>query len=129
MLPMGFGRGRGFGGLGRFLPDLLLVLIAEKPSYGYELAERLREAGIKIYGLGQMGAIYRYLAFLEQSGFVMTSWDTATAGPARKIYRITPLGEEYLHEVAARFQEFRELLDTFLEKYKHYMDSRDSRGS
>ena len=57
------GRGRGKG---RFLANYILLIIAEEPTYGYDIAMKLDEMGIdKIEGTGQMGRIYRILSELK----------------------------------------------------------------
>ena len=79
-----------FCGLRRHWLELyLLLLIAEKPSYGYELSTKLKDFGIMILGIGQMGNLYRILSQLEAEGFVKTDWNMQESGPARKIYIIT----------------------------------------
>jgi len=79
-----------FCGLRRHWLELyLLLLIAEKPSYGYELSTKLKDFDIMILGIGQMGNLYRILSQLEAEGFVKTDWNMQESGPGRKIYIIT----------------------------------------
>ena len=40
--------------------------------------------------------MYRHLANLNRAGLVTASWDLPQAGPARKVYALTPRGEESL---------------------------------
>lgn len=96
----------------------LLVLISEKPSHGYELSTRLEDFGITIAGTAQMGNLYRILSNLELSGFVNADWDTNEGGPAKKIYKITVAGLEYLEEATDNVVHTKKNLETFLEKYK-----------
>jgi DNA-binding PadR family transcriptional regulator len=94
--PEGFGgRGRGRMGAGRFFEqgDLRLVvlkLIAEKPSHGYELIKAVEEAAGGAYAPSP-GVIYPTLTLLEDLGYAAVS----EAG-GRKLYTITPEGEAYL---------------------------------
>ncbi|MCA1692030.1 MAG: PadR family transcriptional regulator, partial [Actinobacteria bacterium] len=53
-----------------FLPVCLLVLLAEAPSHGYELAERLKEWGFELSG---PGPVYRELRMLEEGGLVRST--------------------------------------------------------
>ena len=108
------GRG-GFGGFGWWLSVFSLLLIAEKPRHGYEIASELRDMGFPIMGVGHMGTVYRTLASLEASGFVIPEWDTSTS-PPRKIYRITPIGMEYLREVSLEMKSTKKLLDEFVRR-------------
>ncbi|NNJ06217.1 PadR family transcriptional regulator [Streptomyces sp. ICN441] len=69
---------------------LLLRLVAERESYGYELVQRLR--GIGLSGITD-GTVYPALARLEREGRVATRLAESRSGPARKYYR--PTGDGY----------------------------------
>ncbi|MCK5076377.1 MAG: PadR family transcriptional regulator [Calditrichia bacterium] len=84
-------------GLGKILSDAILLLIAENPTYGYEISDRLEEFGISFPNtIGQKGRIYRVLSMLEEANLIFFEWDI-TNSPPRKIYNITDSGKEYLH--------------------------------
>lgn len=89
------GGGRG-GGLGRFFAhgDLRLVLlhlIAEKPSHGYELIRAIEERVAGAYSPSP-GVIYPTLTLLDELGYV-----TVTPGEgAKKLHAITPAGLAFL---------------------------------
>jgi PadR family transcriptional regulator, regulatory protein PadR len=68
---------------------LLLGLLAERESYGYELVQRLHVLGLN--GIAD-GTIYPALARLEREGRVSTRLVTSRSGPARKYYRPTAAG-------------------------------------
>jgi len=121
-LPRGY---MGFGGPGWWMASCLLLLIAEKPSYGYELASRLKEFGIIFPGIGHMGSLYRSLSFLETSGFIVPEWDV-TMSPPRKVYKLTPLGREYLRDIAQIMRNLKVSLDKFLEIYDNLEKKKDS---
>ena len=91
------------------------MLIAEKPRHGYEIATELRKIGFPIMGIAQMGSIYRTLASLEASGYVLPEWDMSFS-PPRKIYKITPLGIEYLEQVKIEVTALKDLIDAFAKK-------------
>jgi poly-beta-hydroxybutyrate-responsive repressor len=71
----------------------LLALLKGWPAYGYELAQRLDEAG---FGELNKGTIYRTLRQMERSGLVDSRWDTSSAGPARRVYDLTVAGSLFL---------------------------------
>ena len=127
ILPGPRGRGRGFGGFGWWLTAYSLLMIAEKPRHGYEIATELRKLGFPILGVAQMGVIYRTLAVLENDGMIVPQWDTSTS-PPRKIYRITPMGMEYLEEIAVELQNMKDLIDTFVERYSRMAGDKDGRS-
>ena len=110
----GYGRGPG----GRWLELYVLLLIAERPSHGYELSGRLEEFGIKMPGVGQMGSLYRILSGLEDMALVAAEWDTTEGGPAKKIYKITAEGLKYLDEASDSIANMKKNLERFIKRYE-----------
>ena len=100
----------------RFLRPVVMLLLAEQPMHGYELMGRLKE-----FGIGQGGMdpslLYRLLRFLERAGLAESSLDDSGAGPARKVYNLTPEGMEVLDMWAANLDEVSDLLAKFKERY------------
>ncbi|WP_261568830.1 PadR family transcriptional regulator [Frankia gtarii] len=74
---------------------LLLRLLAERESYGYEVVQRLRELGLSDIG---EGSVYPALARLEREGRLQGRLVASRSGPARKYYRPTPAGSQALSE-------------------------------
>ena len=72
---------------------LLLQLLAERESYGYEVVQRLHEIGLADV---LEGTVYPALSRLEREGRVSARLVSSNAGPARKYYRPTPAGYEAL---------------------------------
>jgi PadR family transcriptional regulator PadR len=79
------------------LSPLLLRLLAEQESYGYELAQRLRALGLSEI---PDGTVYPALARLEREGRVSSRLVSSRSGPARKYYRPTPAGYAALAKAA-----------------------------
>lgn len=71
----------------------LLLLIAEQPSHGYDLLDRLESLGVPPI---DAGTLYRNLRSMEREDLVESSWEVSPTGPARRTYRITPRGREDL---------------------------------
>jgi len=104
----------------RQLQPFILLILKGKDSYGYELIEKISEFRFH-ESPPDVGAIYRNLRNMEKEGLVKSKWDTRGAGPARRIYRITPQGEEILHGWAVTLQKRKESLQQFLDLYhNHY---------
>jgi PadR family transcriptional regulator PadR len=72
---------------------ILLRLLADGESYGYELATRVHEVGLVEVA---DGSIYPALTRLEREGCLGSRLVASTSGPARKYYRITARGREAL---------------------------------
>ncbi len=72
----------------------LLLLLAEQPRHGYELAASLRMWEFE--GV-TASMVYRDLARLEEDGLVQSFWAASqTRGPARHMYDLTPAGRDHL---------------------------------
>lgn len=72
---------------------LLLHLLAERESYGYEVVQRLQAAG---FADVLEGSVYPALSRLQREGRVDTRLVPSPSGPARKYYRLTRAGQEAL---------------------------------
>lgn len=108
--------GSGLDSAKRFLRPAVMLLLAEKPAHGYELMTRLKELGI---GRGMdPSLLYRLLRMLERAGLTESSLDDSGAGPARKVYRLTPQGEELLDMWMSGLDDVFELLQQLKERYQ-----------
>ena len=86
------------GNLYRFVEPVLLFLLKKKGrSYGYELAAELREHALTDASI-EAAALYKTLRQLEQNDCVTSEWDVTGRGPAKRVYCLTPCGEEHLAE-------------------------------
>lgn len=86
------------GNLYRFVEPLVLYLLKKHgKTYGYELMRALHEHTLTDSTV-EPGALYRTLRRLEENQFVISNWDASGAGPARRIYELTAVGEEHLLE-------------------------------
>jgi PadR family transcriptional regulator, regulatory protein PadR len=90
---------------------LLLRLLAERESYGYEVVQRLHGIGLADV---LEGTVYPALARLEREGRVSARLLASHAGPARKYYRPTPAGYEALSTGTANWTSLAEIVDSVL---------------
>ena len=104
------------GGLPRnYLRPCLMLLIAETPSHGYDILERLEELGL---GATDPGGLYRTLRAMEREDLVKSEWEASSAGPARRTYSLTDEGADWLHAWAGALRESRRFLTRFLQRYE-----------
>jgi len=89
-LEHGFGGGRERFFEGGHLQLVILQLIAEKPSYGYEIIKTIEERLSGGYAPSP-GVVYPTLTLLEEEEFATSS----TEGN-KKLYTVTEQGKEYL---------------------------------
>jgi len=73
----------------------ILALLAESRTHGYDLVEQMDGLAADLVCIDP-GSMYRLLRGLEQQGLVTSTWETAEAGPSRRVYAITGQGREAL---------------------------------
>lgn len=88
----------------------ILLMIRQKPSYGYEIISTLEKYPIMA---AKENTIYPLLRRLMKEEYISSSWQESTEGlPPRKYYSLTDKGREYL---SMMFVEWDNLLDTINE--------------
>lgn len=98
-----------------FLRPILLLLLAEGPSHGYDLLEQTTELGLE---RTDPGGLYRTLRAMEQEGLVQSWWEASVAGPARRTYALDEEGLDWLHASAGSLRETVRHLQVYLTRYE-----------
>ena len=104
-----------------FLQPCLLLLLFQRPSHGYDLLDRLAQAGLSI-GAPDPAAVYRTLRQMERDGLVLSRWDRSSHGPPRRTYELSSEGEDLLHTWAQSIRQNRKVLDRYLTLYTDKID-------
>jgi PadR family transcriptional regulator PadR len=92
---------------------LLLQLLAERESYGYEVVQRLHATGLTDV---LEGTVYPALSRLEREGRVSARLVSSHAGPARKYYRPTPAGYDALASGVASWSSLAAVVTSVLNR-------------
>jgi len=103
---------------------VLLHLLADEPSYGYELLSRLKRSSGGNFRVKE-GTLYPVLYRLEDAGLIEPEWTQPTPaasegrrggrGVPRKVYRLTEPGVQRLAELVAAWRSFVASVDAVLE--------------
>lgn len=101
----------------RYIQSSILMALKIRSSYGYELIKEISQFGF-VEGQAPPGMIYRHLRDLEENGLVSSEWQTEGAGPAKRVYQLTPEGSEVLDVWIAYMRNQVEKLLNFIEIYK-----------
>lgn len=101
------------GRLRGFMEACSVLLLADEPAHGYELLGRLAKFGLQAEGF-DAGTLYRILRRLESEGVLASEWRTEGSGAARRVYRVTPDGMEFLRSWQAAVEGMRSHLSEFL---------------
>jgi PadR family transcriptional regulator, regulatory protein PadR len=86
----------------------VLGILSEGDSYGYEITQRLEDAGL---GAIKGGTLYPLLARLEAQQLVVPVWRSGLGGPDRKYLRLTGAGHAELSDLRARWRRFGATVD------------------
>ncbi len=94
------------------LEGCIVKIISKEETYGYEIVSRLQ-----VYGFddAKEGTIYPLLLRLERKGIIISSYKESPLGPKRKYYLLTDLGQEFLKEFAAAWQDVKASVDKIME--------------
>lgn len=98
--------------------DMLLLLLTEKPSHGYELFERLSEFDCKPSDIGQKGNLYKYLSELEDLQLISSKWEQPKRGPGKKIYSVTIEGTNRIRELQRQLRMVHSRIDHLLHRVR-----------
>lgn len=101
---------------GDLLSTSLLAFLRDWNTYGYQLAQRLAEAGLTTF---DFGTIYRTLRQLERAGLVSSFWDTSPSGPARRMYSLTKAGDTFLSAWIEVLQRYQNILQSASKAYEN----------
>ena len=102
----------------------VLLLLAEQPRHGYDLAECLR---LWEFEGVTASMVYRELARLEEDGLVRSFWQASQArGPARHMYELTPAGREDLMACA---DDIRSLINHLTQLFSRFPATHVSDGA
>jgi len=100
---------------GRHAPAFTLLILAQKPSYGFEILKALEE-NLAVNNIDS-AAVYRSLKKMEEQELVKSSWDTSQSGAPKKVYTITVDGwqelKEHQEDIVNRYKNLKYFLETY----------------
>lgn len=95
------------------LEMLVLELVCQEPTYGYELLTRLKLKSNGLFALKE-GTLYPILYRLEDDGMIQSSWSKGEGRAApKKIYSATQQGREYCLRQRQLWKTFTATVDGF----------------
>lgn len=77
------------------LEGIVLALLGQRPTHGYDITAWLRERGFADIA---EGTIYALLIRIEQRGLVDVTKEPSEKGPPRKVYSLNGAGQAHLDE-------------------------------
>lgn len=94
------------------LEGCMLLIIEQGEVYGYELSEKLYDAGLHMV---KEGSIYPILLRMQKAGWIISEKKPSPSGPNRKYYSLTKEGEEALQHFRGNWSQIVKVVET-LEK-------------
>jgi DNA-binding PadR family transcriptional regulator len=98
----------------RFVEPALLVVLAEGPTHGYDLAEAIET--IAPAERVDLGNLYRLLRSLEEEGIVTSEWRDDLGGRAKRTYALTTDGAALLEAWTRSLAELETTLAALRER-------------
>jgi DNA-binding PadR family transcriptional regulator len=95
---------------------VILDLLRERPSYGYEIIRGLEEKFGGLY-TPSAGTVYPTLQMLEDLGYV-----TSNQSEGRKVFTITPAGRQFLDEQKSQVADVRERMSGWWDRRAHMVE-------
>jgi len=92
---------------------MILYLLLEKPSYGYEVSKQIRELSQEKYIIKET-TLYSAFNRLEKNGCIESFFGDETNGKRRTYYRITDPGVEYYRDKCKEWRLIQEVVEKFI---------------
>lgn len=90
---------------------LTLKALEPGPSYGYAIIRELEQQGL---GAIKGGTLYPLLSRYESAGLVSTEWRPGGAGPGRKYFALTSVGQSELQRLSGDWARFTYISNSYL---------------
>ncbi len=94
---------------------MILYLLLDGPSYGYEISKKIREISHEKYMIKET-TLYSAFTRLEKNGFIQSFYQTAENGKRRTYYQITEAGMEYYREKQEEWSLTKDVVERFMKK-------------
>lgn len=94
---------------------IILYLLLEGDSYGYEISKRIKELSEEKYIIKET-TLYSAFTRLQKNGYIDSYYGTETNGKRRTYYKITQEGRNYYHEKCNEWFITKEVIEKFVSK-------------
>ena len=91
---------------------MILCLLMEKDSYGYEIEKEIERRSDGIYAMKET-TLYSAFVRLAKNGLIDSYSGSETFGKPRTYFRITDAGKTYYREKCSEWELTKQLIDRF----------------
>jgi PadR family transcriptional regulator PadR len=106
---------------------LILRILFETPTYGYQLLNEIDERSCGCHKL-EPGSIYTVLRRMEEKGLLSSTWERVDSSPDRRIYTVTERGAEVLKMGLSALVRRRRLFDDLIAFYEKRFEKTEQGG-
>lgn len=92
---------------------MILYLLLNEPSYGYEISKRIRELTDEKYIIKET-TLYSAFKRMETNGYIESFSGSETYGKPRTYYKITLKGKMYYKEKCKEWEITKEVIEKFI---------------
>ena len=92
---------------------MILYLLLDRPSYGYEISKMIRAMSDEKYVIKET-TLYSAFTRMEKNGFIESFSQMADNGTRRTYYRITEAGRRYYREKCEEWLLTQEVISKFI---------------
>ncbi len=92
---------------------MILYLLLDEPSYGYEISRQIRELSDEQYVMKET-TLYSAFTRLEKHGYIDSFPGTETSGKRRTYYRLSEKGRQYYQSKVDEWALTREVVSKFI---------------
>lgn len=95
---------------------MILYLLLDEPSYGYEISKRIKQLSNDKYIIKET-TLYSAFTRLEKNGYVESfRMEDKESVKRRTYYKITEAGKEYYREKCVEWYVTKEVVEKFIEE-------------
>ena len=92
---------------------IILYLLLEKPSYGYEISRQIRDMSNGKYVIKET-TLYSAFTRMGKNGFIESFYQNAENGKRRTYYQITEQGRAYYQMKCEEWKLTKEVIESFI---------------
>ncbi|AQP54804.1 PadR family transcriptional regulator [Vagococcus penaei] len=92
---------------------IILSILTEGDSYGYEISKKIRERSNEKYIIKET-TLYSAFTRLQKNGLISSYPGNETFGKKRTYYKITELGYQFLEKKQIEWEITKEVVNLFL---------------
>lgn len=92
---------------------MILYLLLQKDSYGYEISRQIKEISKEKYIMKET-TLYSAFTRLEKLQYIKAYFGTETNGKQRTYYKITESGIQFYHAKCTEWELVKEVVEEFI---------------